>query len=286
MINIQKFVQVRKKLKLSQTELCQGICTQSTLSKFLNNGQVPSFKILKQLCERLDIDISEIMDSSEHKYIAHLLFEADFAFINFDYSKILNLLSQINPKIDLKRQENKIHYHYLRGQYALKSDRNQMSALFYFNNILTTEELPKNDIYRLLALNGCSQIYAKQGETEKAEHYYSQVLKNIMDVKIDNILTIMHALSILCDAGEFYGERKMYRESNALLRYAYKIGTEKHVIFYMARILLRQGMNDINQSKKKSLAIQHLHDACAFARINRNTITLNQAKKLLKQLNG
>ncbi|MCT7748395.1 MAG: XRE family transcriptional regulator, partial [Lactobacillus crispatus] len=30
MINIQKFVQVRKKLKLSQTELCQCICTQST----------------------------------------------------------------------------------------------------------------------------------------------------------------------------------------------------------------------------------------------------------------
>ncbi|MCT7803005.1 MAG: helix-turn-helix domain-containing protein, partial [Lactobacillus crispatus] len=54
MINIQKFVQVRKKLKLSQTELCQGICTQSTLSKFENNGQVPSFKILKQLCERMD----------------------------------------------------------------------------------------------------------------------------------------------------------------------------------------------------------------------------------------
>ena len=58
------------------------------------------------------------------------------------------------------------------------------------------------------------------------------------------------------------------------------------MIFYMAHILLRQGMNDIDQSKKKAIAIQHLHDACAFARINRNTITLNQAKKLLKELNG
>ena len=56
MINIEKFVQARKKLRLSQTELCHGICTQSTLSKFENNGQVPSFKILKQLCERMDID--------------------------------------------------------------------------------------------------------------------------------------------------------------------------------------------------------------------------------------
>ena len=97
MINIEKFVQARKKLRLSQTELCRGICTQSTLSMFENNGQVPSFKILKQLCERMDIDVSDIMDSSEHKYIAHILFEADFAFINFDYSKIFTLLSQINP---------------------------------------------------------------------------------------------------------------------------------------------------------------------------------------------
>ena len=34
MININKFVSIRKKLGLSQTELCNGICTQSTLSKF------------------------------------------------------------------------------------------------------------------------------------------------------------------------------------------------------------------------------------------------------------
>lgn len=232
----------------------------------------------------MTIDISDIMNNSYHKQIAHMLFEADFAFINFNYSKILNLLSQINEKTDLKLQKDKVHYRFLRGQYALKSDRNEMSALFYFNDILTTEDLPKNDIYRLLALNGCSQIYAKQGETEKAEHYYSQVLDNIMNVEIDNLLTTMHALSILCDAGEFYGKRKMYRESNALLRYAYKIGTEKHAIFYMARILLRQALNDIEQVKRKEIISQHLHDACAFARINRNTITLNQAKKLLKQL--
>lgn len=283
MINIEKFVQIRKKQKLSQNALCRGICTQSTLSKFENNGQVPSFKILKQLCDRLNIEVGDIMNNSDENVIAHMLFEADFSFINFDYAKILNILSRI--KLDeLKRDEDKIHYQFLRGQYALKSDRNQMSALFYFNNILTTDDLPKNDIYRLLALNGCSQIYAKQGEDKKAEHYYDQILKNVMDVKISNLLTTMHILAILCDAGEFYGERKMYKESNSLLRYAYKIGTEQHSIFYMARILLRQGINDMEQTKKKEITSQHLRDACAFARINRNRITLEKARKLLKQL--
>lgn len=33
-IDIKKFVQIRKKQTLSQTELCDGICTKSTLGKF------------------------------------------------------------------------------------------------------------------------------------------------------------------------------------------------------------------------------------------------------------
>lgn len=284
MINIQKFIHLRKTQKMSQTELCQGICTQSTLSKFENNAQVPSFKILTQLCQRLNIEVGDIIINSKSQKIAKLLFEADFSFINFDYVKIDSLLTQIDEE-ELTNQENKIHYYYIRGQYALKSDRNEMSALFYFNNILTTPSLPSNDIYRLLALNGCSQIYAKQNETEKAEHYYSQVLTNIMDVEISNVLTTLHALAILCDAGEFYGQRKMYRQSNSLLRYAYKIGTDKHAIFYMARILLQQSLNDIEQGRKKEIIIQHLNDACAFARINRNHITLTKARKILKKLN-
>ena len=74
MINIEKFVQIRKDQKLSQTDLCHGICTQSTLSKFENNGQVPSFKILKQLCDRLNIEVGDIMTSSDEKKVARLLF--------------------------------------------------------------------------------------------------------------------------------------------------------------------------------------------------------------------
>lgn len=283
-VDIKKFVQIRKTQKLSQMDLCHGICTQSTLSKFENNGQIPSFKILGQLCDRLHIEVGDIINRSDEQKIAQILFEADFSFINYDYGKIFNLLSQID-KNSLKHLEDKVHYYFLRGQYALKSDRNPMSALFYFNNILTIKDLPKNDIYHLLALDGCSQIYAKQGEIDKANHYYSQVLNSIMDVNINNTLTTLHALGILCDAGEFYGQRKMYKESNSLLRYAYKIGTERHAIFYMARILLQQGINDMEQNKKKEITNQHLHDACAFARINRNHITLNKARKLLKKLN-
>lgn len=64
MINIDKFIKIRKSKKISQNELSHGICTQSTLSKFENNGQVPSFKILKQLCDRMGIEVGDIIRQS------------------------------------------------------------------------------------------------------------------------------------------------------------------------------------------------------------------------------
>ncbi|WP_258381982.1 helix-turn-helix domain-containing protein [Lactobacillus helveticus] len=125
-IDIKKFVQIRKKQKLSQTELCDCICTQSTLGKFENNGQVPSLKILNQLCDRLHIEVGDIINRSDEQRIAQLLFDTDFSFINYDYTKILNLLSEVNEDT-LKRKTDQVHYQFLRRQYALKSDRNEMN---------------------------------------------------------------------------------------------------------------------------------------------------------------
>ena len=52
-MNIERFIAARKKLGLSQSELAEGICTQATLSRFENNGQVPTLKILLKLCEQI-----------------------------------------------------------------------------------------------------------------------------------------------------------------------------------------------------------------------------------------
>ena len=48
-MDIQIFVNRRKELGLSQIELSEGICTQATLSRFENHGQIPSMKIFFML---------------------------------------------------------------------------------------------------------------------------------------------------------------------------------------------------------------------------------------------
>lgn len=59
-MDIKKFVRQRKALGYSQIALSRGICTQSTLSKFENNGKVPSLSILDRLCQRLGLTIDDL----------------------------------------------------------------------------------------------------------------------------------------------------------------------------------------------------------------------------------
>ncbi len=67
-MNIERFIEARKALVLSQMELAEGICTQATLSRFENNGQVPNLKILIKLCNRLNLPLGELFPKVGVKY--------------------------------------------------------------------------------------------------------------------------------------------------------------------------------------------------------------------------
>lgn len=52
-----KLKQIRKARGMSQAELAKGICTQATISLIEKKEQVPSTKILLEICKRLEITL-------------------------------------------------------------------------------------------------------------------------------------------------------------------------------------------------------------------------------------
>lgn len=279
MININKFISIRKKLGLSQTELCNGICTQSTLSKFENNGRIPSLKILNSLCDRLNINVADIMDADSNKKTSHKLFEADFAVIQLDFPKVAQILASIN-KDELTRQEDVLHYFYLRGLLALNLDHAETDALYYFNSILDANLSKQNKIYHLLALKGCSQVYDLQNDVDKARHYYDIILSSISNVQLDDEDSLLQFLSILCNGGEFYGRSQDYEQSNKLLEMGYDLCKKRHVIYFTARILFQLAQNNIAENGSQERTTQYLNDSAAFARLNNNHVLLEKISKL------
>lgn len=74
-MDVELFIKRRKQLGYSQVALSKGICTQSTLSKFEKDSQVPSLAILTRLCNRLGLTIDDLTrkDASSARYIRDTL---------------------------------------------------------------------------------------------------------------------------------------------------------------------------------------------------------------------
>lgn len=283
MINIERFIAIRKKRKFSQTELAQGICTQATLSRFENKGQVPTFKILSQLCQRLKIELGDITVSTNHNPITTSLNQAELAFINDDYSYVMSLLSQYQPP-QIKYEKDRLHFEFLQGLYALRGQRDPMRASYYFKTIINTPHLKQANIYYLLALMGLGLAQEQENKSAQAQTSYEQLANLLAKVSFDSNLDNFRLIAMFYHSGNFFGKNKLYQQSNSLLRKAYAIGKQRHSTYYMAKILYRLGANDIRSGRIKIHTRQRLTDACAFARFNQNTVTLNRAKKLLQSL--
>ena len=88
-MNIERFIEARKALVLSQMELAEGICTQATLSRFENNGQVPNLKILIKLCNRLNLPLGELFPKVGVKYTeaTEKMNKAEFFLITSEYDQ-------------------------------------------------------------------------------------------------------------------------------------------------------------------------------------------------------
>lgn len=279
MINIEKFIQTRKKLGLSQTELCRGICTQSTLSKFESNGRIPSLKILSDLCSKMDITLTDIMISSSDNHINQMLFDADFATGQYDFSKVARILSQIKLE-NIIHQQDIYHYYYLRGLLALELDHDETDAMYYFESILNSDKLRSNSLYIPLALCGQSLVYEFQKETEKADATFQDTLHKLKGCSPSNQEECLQILSILCLAGEFYGRIKNFDRSNEILLDAYQLCSQMHVTFFLARVMYQLALNNQSENGSSAKTELYLQDSYAFARLNKNRFLIDKIKRI------
>lgn len=282
MIDIERFIQIRKQLKISQNDLAAGICTQTTLSNFESGKKIPSFKILNRLCRKLGITTGDIMLRSIDTKVEKNLHQAEEAFLRFDYLTMLDLLSELNVE-QINNPFSLIHFYYLSGIYALENNRDYSTATNYFASIIDNNLLTETNLYYLLALNGLGQTHIKLHEFTKAKKCYDQIIEVISDVKITDNLTATQVLLILHQSGEFYNSRHDYTRSNRILRYGYQLGSKYHQVHYMSRILYYLGKNALVKNSKKQ-ARQYLHDARAFARFNHDQYVATKAKQLLDEL--
>lgn len=118
--------QLRKQQDLTQYDLAKGICSQSMLSRIENNEQIPNIVILQKVCEKLDIEVQQLM----HK--ERCIRDNSFSFIcklktlffSRKYQELLDLLETCHIKNAKLEDEEKqmLYYLYAQSLYYLGED--------------------------------------------------------------------------------------------------------------------------------------------------------------------
>ncbi|WP_237047417.1 helix-turn-helix domain-containing protein [Leuconostoc gelidum] len=138
MVNVEKFIRTRKRLKISQMSLCVNICTQATLSKFEKHRQVPAVDIMILLCERLGLTLNDIfpihvkLKTTSNEQVLALAMKALF------YQNLVKY-NQLMKQVDIANLLDSEQYTYQLLQYF-------SLVFFQKNDVKATKLLKKIDV--------------------------------------------------------------------------------------------------------------------------------------------
>lgn len=284
-MNVDIFIQARKDKGLSQIELSEGICTQTTLSRFENNGNTPSLKILMALCDRLDFPIGDLFPKVGvvDSVLKDKLDTIEFLLITSEYEKALELLKGI-PSLEDEDLESRLRLNYLEGFLMIYTDASINDIFFKFDQVLLESETSDCLIYRLLAFTGNGMIHLKNNDKEKANYYFTKVLSSIYTYTARTTEDIWRILHILFQSGVFYTRCEDYTLSNTLLEYGVRICSDNHITYYLARIVYQLALNAVAEELDTVKIIELINEARAFAKINRNENLLREIDLLERKV--
>ena len=278
-MDIQVFIRRRKEKGLSQIELSHGICTQATLSRFENHGQIPSMKILSQLCARLQLDVGDLFASVNTKEVAtnKLLDKIEESIVTMDYELAEKLIGTIQK--DQLNDEQKIHLLYLRGFTQALQGKKMEDDLFYFNKILA-EQFENQDSYLHLAYAGLGLVYQQQEDIEKAEYFFTKAIQEVEKHQLEKMEDVWRVLMVLYHSAMFFNKNNNYKKSKELLKRGIELCSQFHITYYLSRLYYQLAMNSLESNADKEEVKLYLNDAAAFARINSNDELLTEIEKI------
>ena len=158
----------RKKMRLSQVELAEGITTQATISLVENQNRVPNADVLLAILDRLNLDMSEFVSGDFltqkakellGKVVLQMKHEALQEFAEFEKA-----LSQNAPTIQayyiLKAEEASYHY-------------DDFSKVVHYADLAVDKKTPSlGDFYLFYAYRQMATNYFLQGDMVAAKEKF------------------------------------------------------------------------------------------------------------------
>lgn len=289
-VNTALFVNQRKKLGMSQVALCRGICTQSTLSKFENKGQVPSVAILTQLCDRLGLPLRAVCPATAALADEqHLLIQLVQTLTRDDLHAAVTLVARGRTV----NWQSAAHQTTFRGLAVLTmaiTNQPWTTTLTIATQILEVDDRQRETLAASLAYLALAIMMARHHE-QSGTVLYTQLLQAKMTrYERGEQLTDLSALAygelllLMLGFAALASRQGDYQLSNHWLKRLSTVANQRNLSACLPRLKLLAAKNLINQGLSHDWQVTNfLNDAVAFARLHHNQTVIAQASALLQQ---
>lgn len=277
-MDIKKFVDRRKALKLSQMKLCKGICTQATLSKFERNGRVPSLSILNRLCARMGITVDELNEdpASSIAAIRKRLNIIERDLMMEKYLKVQTALKEID-EAQITGIPLRMQFFYLRGMLNAVTNKKPDEVLFDFSQILDELDEKHQTIFTQLAYVGSGITYTRINQPARADFFFKKAHDFIRASLKETLVNEEYAdylrlLTLIFYTANYYANKGNLNLSDQLIDSGVALCSQNHVTYYLPRLKFLAAENAVQEKADRSDIQRLLSEALAFARLNHNQV--------------
>lgn len=275
-MDINRFVQRRKELGLSQVKLAHEICTQSTLSKFENNGQIPSLNILQQLCNRLGLSVDELSQDDEDSivFLSRQLKQAEINIMIGDLTEARECLQRcsINPQSALPHQ---MQFYLIRGMVDLLVDQNHQQAMTDFKFVAEDLDQGQQTIWFYLAQTGQAMVYDQEARESAAKGRFKLVATYVDDLKdlaIEKIADYEYVLAISYILGRYFWQSRLYKSATDYIDFGLRLAEYHHVSYFVPRLYMIKAEILKSQHADQFTIQEFIQKAAVFADFNHNLV--------------
>lgn len=235
-----KIRKARKKQRMSQTTLAEGICTQATVSKIENKNQCESLVVFSAICTKLGLTVSDCLEESYEQKLIRILNDVEALCEKVRHEEAYDIICAYNFEEKLVSYSIKIKFLYYRGLTSLLGKSNCEEAQIYLNQSVKVNKEPT--IYNILGTNALGILYQLQENWEQAKIYNERAYRMVSNFSKEELPAI--ACKLFYNLAKYYSALKNYERSILLCDEGIRLSKEKHTTFGLDALLYEKAYNE------------------------------------------
>ncbi|WP_336974512.1 helix-turn-helix domain-containing protein [Bacillus thuringiensis] len=275
--------ELRIKKKISQSELCHGICSQSQISKIEKGVIYPSSVLLYQLSERLGVDpnsIFAITQNNKLKYVENVKNVIQDCIRQHQYKELYEIVKKEKSENNFQSIEDKQFLIWHEAIAIYRVNKSIKSALTLLNHALkltvtNADCLSEREIDIMQAM---AIFYAENKEYEKSINILRRCLTNFnkldfprdKEIKLKLIYNLSKCLSYTCQ----------YEEAIKYIDKGIQLAINLNTLYLLGELYYGKGSNllKLKQSNDENVA-DNMKTALFIFKLTKNESKLQIIKK-------